>query len=79
MADDKRTNLKEEALTVLKESFRSLLDNGKNFSSSEIVTSAFIEQIFDCAWSNQFRDDPSKFKREMRKIIRHAAGSNDEI
>ena len=78
MSEKDKNYLKEEALKILKAAFDMVIKEENDIGINKAIDDAFIEEIFDCAWNNQFSDDPSKFKREIRKIIRQTVMSDDE-
>lgn len=71
-------DLREEALNILKDAFREVLDDESNTISNTEIDERLIEEVFFQAWENQFSDDSSKFKKSVRKIIRDMTKSTDE-
>lgn len=70
-------NLRAEALRILQESFDKLVKENPDYQGVRGIEQRLVDDVFNCAWENQFRDDPSKFKREIRKIIRQATGAGN--
>ena len=78
MVQNDKSDLREEALNILKKAFELAIKEEKDNEIHEAIDDAFIEEIFDCAWNRQFSDDPTKFMKEIRKIIRDTSRIDDE-
>lgn len=73
-----KNDLKEKALKILTEAFGFVAEEDSYYKDDNVINDDLISEIFNCAWNNQFSDDASRFKKNIRKIIRRAAGADDE-
>ncbi len=77
MTNQPITDLRRAALREIKAQVQKKLGELEDRELEKIVTDEFVLNLFDAAWRYQFQENPTFFRREVRRLINTTVGSHD--